>query len=66
VAAVADPVNFKAMAAEQNICAETQRLLGKTSLKLAFCQTCAHRLAGDVSKGVFRPIVPQEFVEIFS
>jgi hypothetical protein len=35
-AAAADPVDFKAMAAEQNSCAETQRLLGGTSLKLAF------------------------------
>ncbi len=40
------------MAAEQNSCAETQRLLSGTSLKLAFCQTGAHRLAGDVSIGV--------------
>jgi hypothetical protein len=36
-AAAADPVDFEAMAAEQNSCAETQRLLGGTSLKLAFC-----------------------------
>ncbi len=57
-AAEADPVNFEAMAAEQNSCAETQRLLDGTSLKLAFR---AHRLAGDVSTGVFRPIVLQKF-----
>ncbi len=44
----ADPVDFEAMAAEQNSCAETQRLLGGTSLKLAFRQVGAHRLAGDV------------------
>jgi hypothetical protein len=57
----ADPVDFEAMAAEQNSCAETQRLLGGTSLKLAFRQAGAHRLAGDVSTGVFRPIVPEKF-----
>jgi hypothetical protein len=65
-AVAADPVDFKAMATEQNSCAETQHLLGRTSLKLAFRQAGAHRLAGDVSTGVFRPIVPQKFCEIFS
>jgi hypothetical protein len=35
-AAAADPVDFEAIAAEQNSCAETQRLLSGTSLKLAF------------------------------
>jgi hypothetical protein len=32
----ADSVDFEEMAAEQNRCSETQRLLGGTSLKLAF------------------------------
>jgi hypothetical protein len=31
-----DPVDFEEMAAEQNCCLEKQRLLGGTSLKLAF------------------------------
>jgi hypothetical protein len=39
--AAADPVDFEEMAAEQNRCAETQRLLGSTSFKLAFRQTGA-------------------------
>ncbi len=60
-AAAADPVDFEAMAAKQNSCAETQRLLGGTSLKLPFRQAGARRLAGHVSTGVFRPIVPQKF-----
>jgi hypothetical protein len=60
-ALAADPVDFKEMAAEQNHCPETQRLLGGTSLKLAFCQTGAQRLAGDISTGTFRPIVPLKF-----
>ncbi len=34
--AAADPVNFEEMAAEQTCCAEMQRLLGSSSLKLAF------------------------------
>jgi cleavage and polyadenylation specificity factor subunit 1 len=57
----ADPVDFKEMAAEQNRCPETQRLLGGTSLKLAFRQTDAQCLAGDVSTGNFCPIVPLKF-----
>jgi hypothetical protein len=65
-AVVADPVNFEAMATEQNSCTEMQRLLGGTSLKLTFCQAGIHRLAGDVSTGIFRPIVPQNSAEIFS
>ncbi len=49
------------VAAEQNRCRETQRLLGGTSLKLAFRQTGAQRLAGDISTGNFRPVVPLKF-----
>jgi hypothetical protein len=49
------------MAAEQHRCPETQWLLGGTSLKLAFRQTGAQRLAGDVSTGTFCPIVPLKF-----
>jgi hypothetical protein len=66
-AAAADySVDYEEMAAEQNSCAETQRLLGSTFLKLAFHQTGAQRLAGDVSTGIFRPIVPLKFsIDIF-
>jgi hypothetical protein len=48
------------MAAEQNSSTEMQRLLGGTSIKLAFRQAGTHRLAGDVSTGIFHPIVPQK------
>jgi hypothetical protein len=65
-AAAAEPVDFEAMAAEQNSCAETEHLLGGTSLKLAFCQAGAHCLAGDVSTGVFVTVSRKSFVEIFS
>jgi hypothetical protein len=45
----------------KNRCPETQRLLGGTSLKLAFRQTGAQPLSGDISTGTFRPIVPLKF-----
>jgi hypothetical protein len=51
------------MDTEQNHCAETQRLLGGSSLKLAFRQIGAQRLGGDVATGVFHPIVPQKFIK---
>jgi hypothetical protein len=54
-------VDFEEIAAEQNRCPETQRLLGGTSLKLVFRQTGAQRLAGDISTGNFRPIVLLKF-----
>jgi cleavage and polyadenylation specificity factor subunit 1 len=56
-----DPVDIKEMAAEQNRCPETQRLLGDTFLKLAFRQTGTQCLAGDISTGTFCPIVPLKF-----
>jgi hypothetical protein len=55
------PLDLEEMAAKQNRCLETQRLLGGTSLKLALYQTGAQRLAGDVSTGNFYPIVPLKF-----
>jgi hypothetical protein len=49
------------MAAEQNCCLEMQRLLGCTYLTIAFRQASAQHLVGDVSKGIFRPVVPEKF-----
>ncbi len=49
----ADPVDFEAMAAEQNRCAETQHLLGGSSLKIAFQQAGAQCLVGGASTGIF-------------
>jgi hypothetical protein len=57
--AVEDSVDFEEMVAEQNCFRETQRLLGGSSIKLAFRQIGAQRLDGDVSTGVFRPIFPK-------
>ncbi len=60
-------VDFEVMAAKQNHCAETQRLLGGSSLQLAFHPAGTQCLAGDVSSGVFLPIVPKKFrKDIFS
>ncbi len=60
----AEPVDLEEMAAEQNRCPETQHLLDGTSHKLAFRQTGAKHLAGDVSTSNFRPIVPLKFRKI--
>jgi hypothetical protein len=49
--AAANPVDFEAMATEQNHCAETQRLLGGLSLKIVFQQAGAQSLVGGVSTG---------------
>jgi hypothetical protein len=54
-------VDFEAMAAEQNHCAEMQRLLGGSSLQLAICRAGTQHLTGDVLIGIFHPIVPQKF-----
>jgi hypothetical protein len=59
---VADPVDFKAIAAEQNRCVEMQHLLGGSSLKIAFWQAGAQWLVGNVTTGVFRPIVKTFFL----
>jgi hypothetical protein len=64
---VADLVDFKAMAAEQNHSTETHHLLGGSSFQLAFRPAGAQHLAGNVSTGTFRPIVPKRFrKDIFS
>jgi hypothetical protein len=60
-AGAANPVDFEAMAAEQNHCAEMQRLLSSSSLKIVFQQAGAQRLFGNVSTGTFCPIVPAKF-----
>jgi hypothetical protein len=52
-AATTSPTGFQVMVAEQNRCPEMQRLLGGSSLTIAFRQAGAQRLVGDVSMGVF-------------
>jgi hypothetical protein len=55
-----DPIDFQDMAAEQVTCLEIQWLLvpGGSSLKINFQVIQGHRLAGDSSTGVWRPLVP--------
>ncbi len=64
-ASATDPVDFKEMAAEQNRCPETQRLLGGTSLKLAFRQTGAQRLAGTFPQAIFAQLFPSNSEKTF-
>jgi hypothetical protein len=59
--APADAVNFKTIATKENSCAEMHRLLDRSSLQLVFRPAGAQRLAGNVSRGGFCPIVPQKF-----
>jgi hypothetical protein len=56
-----DPFYFSAMAAEQNHCAETQRLLSSSSLKIVFQQAGAQRLVVDISTSVFCSVVDEKF-----
>jgi hypothetical protein len=56
-------VDYEEVAAEQHHCPEAQRLLCSTSLKLAFCQTDAQRLAEDVSTDNFCPIFPLKLIK---
>jgi cleavage and polyadenylation specificity factor subunit 1 len=60
-AAAVEPIDFEAMAAEQVRCAETQRLLGGSSIKVVSRREGQHDLLGDISTGEFRIIVPLTF-----
>jgi hypothetical protein len=59
-AAAATPIEFEVITAEQNCCLETQHLLVSSSLTIAFRQAGIQRLVGDVSTGVFCPMVPEK------
>jgi hypothetical protein len=59
------PVDFAEMTTEQNGCPETQRLLGSSSLIIAFQQAGAHCLVGDVSTGIFCPVAHAKFRKDF-
>jgi hypothetical protein len=53
-----NPIDFQE-ATEQESCAETQKLIsGPTALTISFQTVGSHRLAGDTSTGVWRPLVP--------
>jgi hypothetical protein len=61
--AAADPIDFKAMAAEQICCAKTQRLLSISQNSAG--KAGAQCLVGNISIGVFSPIVPVKFIRLF-
>jgi hypothetical protein len=60
-AAEASPINFEAMATEQNRCPEKQRLLRGSSVNIAFHHADAQPLVGNISTGVIRTVVPEKF-----
>jgi hypothetical protein len=65
--AATTPNDFTEMATEQNCCPETQRLLGGSSLIIAFQQAGTHCLVAHVSTGIFFPMVQAKFrKDIFS
>jgi hypothetical protein len=47
------PIDFEEMATESNCCRKMQRLLGRTSLTIAFQQEGNYRPVGDVLTGFF-------------
>jgi hypothetical protein len=57
---VAPPINFKKVVAEQDCCIESQRLLVRTSLTIAFLKQVTNTLVDDVSIAVFQPVVPKK------
>jgi hypothetical protein len=61
----ADPVDFEAMATEQNCCTEMQHLLSGSSLRLAFQQAGSQRLVSDVSLEFFVPSSQQNSKKTF-
>ncbi len=61
------PANVEEMAVEQNRYSEMQRLLGGTSLAIAFLKVGNQHLVSNVSTGVFHPVVPTKYQKyIFS
>ncbi len=54
------------MAAEWNRCAEMERLLSGSSLKLAFQQAGTQHLVSNISTRVLHPVVPANFEKTFS
>jgi hypothetical protein len=55
---VADPVDFKEMAAEQHSCPEMHQLLGGTSLKLAFARQALNAWLETFPSTLFAPLFP--------
>ncbi len=60
LAAIADaqPFNFSAMAAAQRACPEVAEMMNSSTLQITTQAVGDETLLGDVSTGVFRPLVP--------
>ncbi len=60
LAAIADAqlINFSAMAAAQRSCPEVAEMMNSTTLQIITQAVADETLLGDVSTGVFRPLVP--------
>jgi hypothetical protein len=60
LAAIADeqPIGFSAMAAAQRSCPEVAEMMNSTTLQITTQAVGDETLLGDVSTGVFRPLVP--------
>ncbi|MFN9900970.1 MAG: integrase zinc binding domain-containing protein, partial [bacterium] len=65
LAAIADaqPVDFAAMAADQRSCSEVAAMTGSPALQITTQAVGDTTLLGDVSTGVFRPLVPRQYRE---
>jgi hypothetical protein len=59
-------VEFEEMAAEQNLCLETQRLLGGTSLKLAFRRQALNTWLETFLQAIFAQLFPSSSEKTFS
>ncbi len=66
LAAIADAqaVNFSAMAAAQRSCPEVKQMMNSNTPQITTQAVGNASLLGDVSTGVFRPLVPIEYREV--
>ncbi len=60
MAAIADaqPIDFSVMAAAQRSCPEVKEMMNSTTLQITTQVVGDETLLGDISTGVFRPLVP--------
>jgi hypothetical protein len=65
LAAIADaqPIDFAAMAAAQRSCTEVAEMMNSTTLQITTQAVGDELLLGDISTGVFRPLVPIQHKE---
>jgi cleavage and polyadenylation specificity factor subunit 1 len=61
--AEAEAVDFSAMAAAQRSCPEVVEMMNSTTLQITTQEVSDASLLGNVSTGVFRPLVPIQYRE---